>query len=197
MKRKRRTPNTEAKDGTEQRDKAPKGGDSDAQAGLPRKFRKVLAIQKFAKEKATARKQQDKTPTIDEGVREALNAVAKATSKTQQKRKAWLAERKAKANSRRTNEEDDEKDLPKDVVKFGTAQAIKQLQAVLNKAESNKAAESEDDAGDASRDEPAPVRRKRKLKTLPEVERKAIMNEREKLIAAYRSAKASRQSAAP
>ncbi|KAJ3034756.1 hypothetical protein HDV00_004734 [Rhizophlyctis rosea] len=194
---------------------------------LPRKFRRVLAYRK-AKEHAPNKKQTKQKSVIpqrqagetigqynrrvDDELRTAVNTAAQSESKTRQKKKSWLAERKLKAKSKKKAIDEDEIDL-KDEVKFGTvamqppsisvvpkqrghnAQAVKQLQAALLAAES-KSTEAEE--ASAAPDRPAQARdvpdigRKRKLKTLPQAERKALLNEREELIAKYRAMKSAK-----
>ncbi|KAJ3032600.1 hypothetical protein HK097_005185, partial [Rhizophlyctis rosea] len=80
------------------------------------------------------------------------------------------------------------------------AEAVKKLQAALLKSEQQSTSPSDEpnptpdpQPKSKQKDPDAPdIGRKRKLKTLPEVERRALLSEREDLIAKYRAIKAAR-----
>ncbi|KAJ3156361.1 hypothetical protein HDU89_004143 [Geranomyces variabilis] len=153
---------------------------------------------------------------VDDTVRATVNAAVQSTSKTRQKKKAWFKVRKTKAVSKHKGEDsadEQERLAQKEEIKFGVvAMQPPSITAVpkkrggnaaaieaLQKFQAAKAQKSGGDEDDEDEDEettttssgPKLVGRKRKLKTLPEVERIAITAARENAIAHYRAMKAS------
>ncbi|KND04214.1 uncharacterized protein SPPG_01647 [Spizellomyces punctatus DAOM BR117] len=218
MAKKRSRTAKDAKDAAP-RDLAPTQG-SGIQKDMPRKYRNLLAAEKFSKrgKNVTGKndnQSEDRRPgeslgdyskRVDDKVRSLVNTAVKSVSKTRQKKKEWLAKRKAKSTSKRKGQASDDEDdrrLGKDNVKFGTvAMQPPSITAVPKQRGNNQAAaiaalqrlenaraEKEQESQPKDTEVINTVGRKRKLKTLPEVERIAITNERERAIAHYRAIK--------
>ncbi|TPX66291.1 hypothetical protein SpCBS45565_g04572 [Spizellomyces sp. 'palustris'] len=215
MAKKRSRTANDAKDAPQ--DLAPAQG-SGIQKDMPRKYRNLLAAEKFSKkgknvtgknasqsaERRPGESLGDYSKRVDEKARSLVNTAVKSVSKTRQKKKEWLAKRKAKSTSKRngqTSDDGDERRLGKDNVKFGTV-AIQppSITAVPKQRGQNQAAaiaalqklenaRAEQESQPKDTEVINTVGRKRKLKTLPEVERIAITIERERAIAHYRAIK--------
>ncbi|TPX62698.1 hypothetical protein PhCBS80983_g00382 [Powellomyces hirtus] len=154
---------------------------------------------------------------IDDSVRASVNAAVQSTSKTRQKKKTWLKVRKQKGSTKSKSEDsadEQERLAAKDDIKFGVVAmqppsitAIPKQRggnaaaiAALHKFQAAKAqqqassdpsdgSDQDDAAARTDSFEPKSIGRKRKLKTLPEVERIAITAARDKAIAHYRAMK--------
>ncbi|KAJ3160635.1 hypothetical protein HDU86_000394 [Geranomyces michiganensis] len=216
-----------------------KAADAHVQSDMPRKYRMCLAAQKFskannkeaaagktAKQGGTGLKIAPRAPgeslgeynrRVDDTVRATVNAAVQSTSKTRQKKKAWLKVRKTKAASKSKGEDsadEEERRAQTEKIKFGVVamqppsitavpkkrggnaaaiEALQKFQAAKAQDQSDGDENDEDEDGEAATNGSGPklVGRKRKLKTLPEVERIAITNARENAIAHYRAMKAS------
>ncbi|KAI9087763.1 hypothetical protein DFS34DRAFT_641357 [Phlyctochytrium arcticum] len=156
---------------------------------------------------------------VDDLVRQSITSASQAGTKRKIKSKAYLERRKQKAKASKAggggkDSDDEEREGQTEHIKFGTvAMQPPTITAVPKKrggggSESQKALlkaalqKSIDAQGSDADEEPKmpafaepvipTVGRKRKLKTLPEVEKRAILQQREDAIAAYRAQKAAK-----
>lgn len=173
----------------------PSEGDKDVTGQpLPRKYRQLLrTMDHYERKKSEKRLVKPNEPTktikqMDQEIREASRHSSKAVTKKYQKRKQWLTNRSMKSK----NAQSIESQQLVDKVKFGEV-ALEPPKIQSKPKDRKEFIPTVTTITTAESSATVCVKRRRRLRDLPEASRIQLLQERDALIALYRSNKNKRE----